>query len=119
MSLRNSFMIFTVAAISFASSSAVLAAPIAPSAIGAAGASIEPVQYRHWHHGWHGPYWHRHYGPGAAVVGGLAAGALIGSAIANSQARADADAYCAQRYRSYDAVSGTYLGYDGARHPCP
>ena len=27
-------------------------------------------------------------------------------------------AYCAQRYRSYDPASGTYLGYDGLRHPC-
>ena len=27
--------------------------------------------------------------------------------------------YCAQRYRSYDPSSGTYLGYDGIRHPCP
>jgi BA14K-like protein len=25
---------------------------------------------------------------------------------------------CAQRYRSYDPGSGTFLGYDGARHPC-
>ena len=25
---------------------------------------------------------------------------------------------CKQRYRSYDAVSGTYLGFDGLRHPC-
>ena len=30
-----------------------------------------------------------------------------------------ADAYCSQRYRSYDPSSGTYLGYDGERHPCP
>ena len=29
------------------------------------------------------------------------------------------DAYCAQRFRSYDPGSGTYLGYDGQRHPCP
>jgi hypothetical protein len=29
------------------------------------------------------------------------------------------DAYCAQRYRSYDPASGTYLGYDGIRHACP
>jgi hypothetical protein len=29
------------------------------------------------------------------------------------------DAYCAQRFRSYDPRSGTYLGYDGMRHPCP
>jgi hypothetical protein len=28
-------------------------------------------------------------------------------------------AYCEQRYRSYDPSSGTYLGYDGLRHPCP
>lgn len=28
-------------------------------------------------------------------------------------------AYCMQRYRSYDPASGTFLGYDGLRHPCP
>jgi hypothetical protein len=27
--------------------------------------------------------------------------------------------YCAQRYQSYDPASGTYLGDDGQRHPCP
>ena len=31
----------------------------------------------------------------------------------------DAVAYCMQRYRSYDPASGTYLGRDGLRHPCP
>ena len=31
----------------------------------------------------------------------------------------DDPAYCAQTYRSYDPASGTYLGYDGLRHPCP
>ena len=31
----------------------------------------------------------------------------------------DAVAYCMQTYRSYDPRSGTYLGYDGYRHPCP
>jgi hypothetical protein len=29
------------------------------------------------------------------------------------------DTYCRQRYKSYDPASGTYLGYDGQRHPCP
>ena len=80
------------------------------------------VQYRRWHDRHHNHGWrHRHhYGTGAGVLGGLAAGAVIGGAIANSQARAnDAVAYCAQRYRSYDPASGTYLGYDGNRHPCP
>jgi hypothetical protein len=31
----------------------------------------------------------------------------------------DAVAYCMQTYRSYDPRSGTYLGNDGFRHPCP
>jgi hypothetical protein len=30
-----------------------------------------------------------------------------------------AAAYCAHRYKSYDPSTGTFLGYDGARHPCP
>lgn len=86
------------------------------------GQPLVDVQYRRWHHRHHHHGWrHRHHhGTGAAVLGGLAAGAVIGGAIANSQARAnDAAAYCAQRYRSYDPASGTYLGYDGNRHPCP
>jgi len=28
-------------------------------------------------------------------------------------------AWCAARFRSYDPASGTYLGFDGMRHPCP
>jgi hypothetical protein len=31
----------------------------------------------------------------------------------------DSVAYCMQTYQSYDPQSGTYLGYDGLRHPCP
>jgi hypothetical protein len=31
----------------------------------------------------------------------------------------DSTTYCMQRYRSYDPRSGTYLGNDGYRHPCP
>jgi hypothetical protein len=27
--------------------------------------------------------------------------------------------YCMSRFKSYDPYSGTYLGYDGFRHPCP
>ncbi|WP_347337801.1 BA14K family protein [Rhodopseudomonas faecalis] len=27
--------------------------------------------------------------------------------------------YCKRRFKSYDPRSGTYLGYDGRRHPCP
>lgn len=28
------------------------------------------------------------------------------------------DAYCAQKYRSYDPATGTFMGKDGVRHPC-
>ncbi len=104
-------------------------------------------------------------GYGAAVgagVAGLAAGALIGGALANQQpyygdpgygggyapgygygapttyaapvyadpqadeaedapqpAAGDPSEYCAGRYKSYDPSSGTFLGFDGLRHPCP
>ncbi len=81
---------------------------------------------------------HRGYG-GGGFYPGLAAGALIGGALAAPyyygadpyyyddepavevvpDVGGDGVAYCAQRYRSYDPASGTYLGYDGLRHPCP
>ncbi len=69
-------------------------------------------------------YYRRDYGSAAAAGAiGLATGAIIGGAIANSQAQAapssNVHAYCAQRFRSYDPASGTYLGYDGRRHACP
>jgi hypothetical protein len=32
---------------------------------------------------------------------------------------AAARSFCVQRLRSYDPGSGTYLGQDGRRHPCP
>ena len=28
-------------------------------------------------------------------------------------------AYCADRFRSYDPTTGSYLGYDGNEHACP
>jgi hypothetical protein len=31
----------------------------------------------------------------------------------------DSVAYCMQTYRSYNPRTGTYLGNDGYRHPCP
>ena len=100
--------------------------------------TTENVQYRR---GWRG----RGYG-GAAVGLGIA-GALIGGAIVGATqpygyyggpgyygygpgyygpavapapyVAGDAVSYCAQRFRSYDPYSGTYVGYDGFRHPCP
>jgi hypothetical protein len=72
-------------------------------------------------------YYRRDYG-GAAAAGalGLATGAIIGGAIAQQQRQPvyvapnqGSVAYCSQRFKSYDPGSGTYLGYDGLRHPCP
>lgn len=95
--------------------------------------------------GWRGRHYNDHYygrhhrhrdfdagSAAAAGIVGLAAGAIIGGAIANSnqqpvydyrmdpnyRSRADWDAYCYSKYRSYDARTGTYLGYDGYRHYC-
>ena len=81
--------------------------------------------------------WRGGWGWGAPVAGGLIAGAIIGGAlaapygpgyygpayypppVAYGPPPGDAIAYCMQRFKSYDPSSGTYLGYDGSRHPCP
>jgi hypothetical protein len=57
------------------------------------------------------------YGPG--YYGGPGYGPPPGAAYGPPPVEGDAVAYCMQRFRSYDPSSGTYLGYDGARHPCP
>jgi hypothetical protein len=83
-----------------------------------ASSDVENVQYYR-----RGYYGHRHHGYGGTAAGvgiGLAAGAILGGAIAASQAQAQQNAACcAQRYRSYDPRSGTYLNRDGNRYPCP
>lgn len=129
--------------------SSSLAAPLAPgqalsratAQAGIDNSQVTQVQWRR--HGYYrgGGY----YGGGAGI--GLAAGALIGGAIAAGSnpyygpgygygyggptyyrepvvvapgyGGGDAEAYCMQRYRSYDPASGTYLNYDGNRYPCP
>jgi hypothetical protein len=95
--------------------------------------------------GYRGGYGNRG-GGGGAVVPGLIAGAVIGGALASSSYYGgpgyapgyyddqyddgpvavapqvggdDSVGYCMQTYRSYDPRSGTYMGTDGYRHPCP
>jgi hypothetical protein len=85
-----------------------------------------------------GGYDRHGHGRGIGFVAGLAAGSALGygydgyygdgyayndyydggepAYVVSSQ---DDAGYCEQRYRSYDPASGTYLGYDGLRHPCP
>jgi hypothetical protein len=89
--------------------------------------SLAEAAPRHHHrHNWHHSYHHgwRHYGyynddAGAALAAGAIVGLAAGAIAANASAGGSAVAYCEQRFRSYDPVSGTYLGYDGYRHPCP
>ncbi|MHC2945051.1 hypothetical protein ACVIJX_002199 [Bradyrhizobium diazoefficiens] len=93
---------------------------------------------------WNGGWRHHHRGgfwPGfaaGAAIGGLGSYAYYGGGYYNDpyyygddsyydepsvavvpDSGGDSAGYCAQRYRSYDPASGTYLGYDGLRHPCP
>jgi BA14K-like protein len=116
------------------------AAPVSALAIkNAATSNIENVYYRGWRGGYGGWGW-------GGVGAGLAAGAIIGGVLAapyyygggpyyaygggpyyapapgyyaQPYGGDDAVAYCMQRYRSYDPRSGTFLGNDGYRHPCP
>jgi hypothetical protein len=108
-------------------------------------AGVESVQ---WRRGWGGGGW-RSGGWGWGGAGaGFVAGAILGGALAAPYSYgygpypgpyvapppvyygppappvygppdADAAAYCAQRFKSWDPATGTYLGYDGVRHPCP
>jgi hypothetical protein len=68
-----------------------------------------------------------HDGERGAFAAGVAAGVVLGGAIAAPgiyyvPAPSPADdpvAYCMQMYSSYDPQSGTYIGDDGTPHPCP
>jgi hypothetical protein len=70
------------------------------------------------------------YHPDADVLNGgrptpaAAADAMASVRFGNRDAFASMDgrakgSSCAQRYRTFDPASGTYLGYDDNRHPCP
>ena len=132
--MMSSIRIFAAAAL-LASASATMVEPAAAAPIGQPVAIARPASDLttpvYWRGGWG-------WGPGA-FVGGLAAGAIIGGAIAApyyygspyyyppgyapvpayAPPPGDAVSYCMQRYRSYDPNSGTFLGKDGRRHPCP
>ena len=109
----------------------------------AAPLNVETVQWRH--RGWRGGGWGIGAGLlGGAIIGGMLAspyyygagpyggyygsgpyggyygsGPYYGGAPGYVAPPGDGVAYCTQRFRSYDPGSGTYLGFDGLRHPCP
>jgi hypothetical protein len=66
------------------------------------------------------PYYPRAYYPGAGYYAdGYYPGRYRVAPVIEDVEEDDVEAYCIQRFRSYDPESGTYLGYDGLRHPCP
>jgi hypothetical protein len=96
--------------------------------------NVGAAEARYWHGGgWHGGGWRG--GGWGYYGGGFAAGAIIGGLLAApyygipfygpgpgyyyGPPAGDDVGYCMQRFKSYDPGSGTYLGYDGYRHPCP
>jgi hypothetical protein len=120
-----------------ATSAPALAAPVPSSTASLASAIVSPVTQTRWRGrgwGWRGPGWGWR-GPGwywrgrGWYWGGAAAGAVIGGAIASQAYRYpgpayyvpggnDWLAYCSSRYRTFDPRTGTFMGYDGHRHPC-
>ena len=98
----------------------------------AAASSITTASADRWHGGGH---YYRHDNSGA-VIGGLAAGTLLGLGIGAiaSQPRAYADDYevppprgaawrahvdyCLDRYRSYSPETDTFIGADGYEYRC-
>jgi hypothetical protein len=57
-------------------------------------------------------------GGAIGTAGAIATAPFGGSGAYDAYAMGGSD-YCAQRYRSYDPQSGTFMGDDGLRHPCP
>ncbi len=124
-------------ALTFAGALSVAALPVAAAPLSGSAANLHPaktsvVEQVRWR--------------GGGVAAGIAAGMILGGIIASSPyyyggpayyygppayyppgyygpvyrhyGPSDWEAYCFSRYRSFDPYSGTYLGYDGLRHPC-
>jgi hypothetical protein len=60
------------------------------------------------YYGPYGPYPY-YYGPPVVYAPGYPAPGYVGNGGTS----------CASRYKSYDPSTGTFLGHDGLRHPCP
>ena len=67
----------------------------------------------------YGPSGYNSYAYSPASSYAPSPGSSYAASPGSSYAAGDSVAYCKQRFRSYDPASGTYLGYDGQRHPCP
>ncbi len=87
------------------------------------GNSLLQVQYRGGgrYHGRGGGRYHGRGGGGngGAVAAGVSAVCCSAPSSPTKRSAGSSVDYCAQRFRSYDPNSQTYLGYDGVRHSCP
>lgn len=79
-------------------------------------------RYDDWYRRHYGNYGYNGADAAIATIFGMVAGAIANSAMnAPSRNRVIGDDHvqrCAARFRSYDARSDTYMGYDGFRHTC-
>jgi hypothetical protein len=125
------------------------AMPANPALKNVVSGTVENVRWGGWHGGWRGGGWGWGLGgfaAGAIIGGAIASPYYYGGGYypygyypaypaygypppppgyyggpgygAAAPVGGDANS-CAQRYRSYDPASGTFLGFDGQRHPCP
>jgi len=96
-------------------------AAVAGAIVGGAIAAAQPWNYGYYDGYAYAPGYGYDYAPGYAYGPAgyndyaYAPGYTTGPAYSGG----DSDAYCSQRFRSYDPSSGTYMGYDGRRHSCP
>ena len=121
-----------IAAAGSGPAAAQVGAPRIATAVAQPASGLTEVRWRG-RGGWHGGWHHRGgWGVGAGFATGLLFGGLMAAPYYGypgpyyaypgryyAPAPGDAVAYCMRRFRSYDPASGTYLGYDGYRHPCP
>ncbi|WP_348273207.1 BA14K family protein [Methylobacterium sp. yr668] len=63
-------------------------------------------------------YWPDYYYGGATAPAYSYVPVAYDSPTADPTATASQIASCEAQFKSYDPTTGTYLGYDGKRHPC-
>ena len=140
MSTKIKSAVVALAVAAMVAAGSITAVPAAQAEPSFHGAQVHQVGGKNWKKGWNnnrnwnrggwnGRYYNNRGWNGNNWVGpaiGLGAGVIIGSMLAAPRyapppARAyygDRNAYCAQKYRSYNPYTGTYTGYDGRQHYC-
>lgn len=92
----------------------LLAGSIAPAAAAGTWPSDEGFSGRP-----HQSSFHRHFWRGSQISQTRPSGAEMMAFADENDQMDEAMSYCADRFKSYDPSTGTYLGYDGNEHACP